>query len=89
MAGQGDPDAKARYRSLIARLGAYEQHARHDPRETTRAGRTAFMKRFEDQVDPDRLLPEAQRLRRAEAARKAYFTRLAIQSVKARRKKRA
>jgi hypothetical protein len=87
MKGDRDAEARAKLRSLIGRLGAYEQHARHDPRETTRAGRIAFMKRFEDQVDPERLLPEAERKRRAEAARKAYFTRLAIQSVKARRKK--
>jgi hypothetical protein len=47
------------------------------------------MRRFERQVDPDGTLPEAERLRRAEAARKAYFTGLAFKSAKARRERRS
>jgi hypothetical protein len=43
------------------------------------------MDRFYDQVDPDRSLPAAERERRAEHARKAYFQRLAAKSAKARR----
>jgi hypothetical protein len=39
-----------------------------------------------DEVDPDRELPEAERFRRAEHAKKAYFTRLALKSAQARRK---
>ena len=46
----------------------------------------AFEKRFLDQVDPDRALPEAERLRRAAAARKLYFADLAFRSARARRK---
>ena len=49
-----------------------------------RAG--AFMSRFEDEVDPNRVLSEAERQRRAEQAKKAYFTRLALRSVQARRR---
>lgn len=64
-------------RSLRARIGAYRMHALHDPRETTRTARAAFARRFLDDVDPHRRLPEPERLRRAEAARRAYFTRLA------------
>ena len=73
-------------RSLRARMGAYAMLSRNDPRETTRAGREKFMSRFLDEVDPDRLLDEAERLRRAEAARKAYFTGLALKSARARRR---
>ena len=39
-------------------------------------------------VDPEGVLPEAERIRRAEHARKAYFTRLALKSAQARRRKR-
>jgi hypothetical protein len=62
-------------------------HAKHDTRETTKKARSAFLARFEQQVDPDGTLPADER-RRAEAARKAYCTRLALQSAKARSKQR-
>ncbi|CAN5898656.1 hypothetical protein BH23ACT5_BH23ACT5_10360 [soil metagenome] len=45
------------------------------------------MARFEDQVDPDRVLLPAERARRAEHAKKAYFTRLALKSAQARGKR--
>jgi hypothetical protein len=44
--------------------------------------------RFLDEVDPDRILPEAERKRRADHARKAYFTRLALKSAAARKARR-
>jgi len=66
--------------SLRGRIGAYALHASHDPRETTKAARVRFLARFLDEVDPDRTLPEAERQRRAEAARKMYFARLALKS---------
>ncbi len=65
-------------RSLRGRMGAYVVHARYDPRQITAPAREAFLKRFLNEVDPDRVLPEPERLRRAAAARKAYFTRLAF-----------
>jgi hypothetical protein len=73
-------------RSLRARLAAHARHAKHDSHEHAKKMRAGFDKRFLDEVDPDRVLPEAERLRRAEHARKAYFTRLALLSAKARRK---
>jgi hypothetical protein len=42
------------------------------------------LERFEDQVDPERTLPVAERERRAIAARRAHFARLAYASAKAR-----
>lgn len=60
-------------------------HAQHDARETSAPGRAAFLARFEREVDPDGLLPEAERVRRADHARKAHMTRLALASAKARR----
>ena len=66
--------------SLRGRIGAYRLHATHDSRETTRKAREAFMGRFLHQVDPDQVLSEAERHRRAAYARKEYFARLALQS---------
>jgi hypothetical protein len=74
-------------RTLRARMGAYVVHSRYDPHQTTAPARAAFLKRFLDEVDPDRVLPEPERLRRAAAARKAYFTRLAYLSSRRRRER--
>lgn len=73
-------------RVLRARLGAYRLHAVHDPKETTMKAREAFAARFEHQVDPQGELPPAERARRAEAARRTYFTELALRSSQVRRR---
>ncbi len=65
-------------RRLRAQLGAYTLHATHNPQETTAKGRAAFLARFERQVDPEGKLPEGERKRRAESARKAHMTRLSL-----------
>lgn len=75
-------------RSLRARIGAYRMHALHDPRETTRAARDAFWRRFVHEVDPHRILSEQERLRRAAAARRAYFAQMAYRSARRRRQRR-
>ena len=72
--------------SLRGRIGALVLHATHDGRETTKAARATFLARFETEVDPNRELPEAERLRRAEYLRRAYFARLALKSAQAKRK---
>ncbi len=74
-------------RSLRARIGAYSLHARHDPRETTKPGRAAFLARFEREVDPHGVLTITERARRAAAARKAHFAKLALKSARARRRR--
>lgn len=71
-------------RSLRARLAAQARWAKEDPAATTARARAGFDARFEREVDPDNLLPIAERQRRAASARKAYFTRLALASSKAR-----
>ncbi len=73
--------------ALRGRIGAFRLHATHDPRDTTRSARMAFRDRFERLVDPDGKLPTAERQRRAEAARKAYYARLSQLSAAARRRK--
>lgn len=78
------PELRA-LRARAGTLGAYVQHASHDVRETTRAAREAFDERFVNLVDPKRELPEAERLRRAAAARKAYFQKLSMKGLASRR----
>ena len=81
MARELDPRSMA---SLRGRIGASILHSRYDSRELTASAREAFEKRFLDQVDKDRVLPEAERNRRAKHARSAHFSRLALASAKAR-----
>jgi hypothetical protein len=73
-------------RRQIGTIGAHKLHSMYDSRTLTAPARAKFMQKFQDEVDPDRVLPEPERLRRAEHARKAYFARLAFKSAKARRK---
>lgn len=78
------------HRSLRARMAAHASWANtEDPTARTQPARDRFAKRFLDQVDPDRTLPEAERQRRAESARKSYFAQLAFKSVRARAAKSA
>jgi hypothetical protein len=76
-------------RSLAARVGAYSLHAKYDSREITKAAREAFLQKWIDQVDPDRSLPEDDRLRRAESALKAHMAKLALRSAKVRSARKA
>jgi hypothetical protein len=66
-------------RSLRARLAAHVVHSRGAT--NTGPARAAWFQKFIDQVDPDRVLPEAERIKRAEAARKAHMTRLSPQGL--------
>jgi hypothetical protein len=74
----------AEQRSQRARIGAHALHSRYDSRELSAPGRAKFLERFENEVDPDRILPEFERRRRAEHAKKAYFTRLSLKAAEAR-----
>ena len=71
-------------RSLRARGAAHTLHSKVDSTKHTEPARRAFLERFEMQVDPDGTLPEAERLRRADQAKKAYFANLAYRSARAR-----
>jgi hypothetical protein len=73
-------------RSLRARLAAHTLHSKRDRRQTTLKARESFLERFENEVDPDRVLPPAERARRAESAKSAYFMKLAFRSSRARSK---
>jgi len=80
-----DDEQEAGLRRLRARAAALAMHAQHDSGETGQPGREAFLARFEREVDPDGLMDPDERARRALAARKAYFARLAVRSAAARR----
>jgi hypothetical protein len=75
-------------RSLQARAAAAARWARADPAEALRPAWAASWRKWEDSVDPDRVLPEQERFRRAESARRAYMLTLSRKAAAARRKKR-
>lgn len=77
-------DDGAGLRRLRGKIGGLALAAQRDPKEYTRAGRAAFLSRFEEEADPDGVLPPAERARRAEAARRLHFTKLAYLSAKTR-----
>jgi hypothetical protein len=76
-------------RSNRARVAAFTMHSRHDVRETSKPGRDAFLKRFETEVDPQGRLEPEERMRRAVAARRAYFSKLGAKSARARQERRS
>lgn len=77
-------------RSLHARIAAHSSWAACPDRTArTAPARDAMRRKFEDQVDPDRLLSEKDRALRAESARRAHYLSLALKSANARRAKRA
>lgn len=77
-------------RTLQCRAAAHTSWAlTRDPTARTANGRQAFLDRFERQVDPEGTLSPADRQRRAEHARKAYFAELAAKSAAARRRRAA
>jgi hypothetical protein len=73
--------------SQRGRIGAHVSWSRTiDRAARTEAGRKGFLARFEREVDPDGILPEGERVRLAEHARKAYMQKLALISAARRRK---
>ncbi len=77
--------SRATERHLAARIGGFALHSQQDSREIAARARRGWREGFERQVDPDGVLPEEERLRRAECARKSYMMQLALKSAKARR----
>ena len=74
-------------RVLRARIAAHKLHA--SGRTNTAPGTKAFLDRFEREVDPEGTLDPADRAKRAEHARKAYFIGLALKSSRKRASGRA
>ena len=83
------PSSDPTERALVARIAANERWSREPDRAAATApARAALLAKFERQVDPDGTLPPQERARRAEHARKAHFTRLALASARSRRRAR-
>jgi hypothetical protein len=66
-------------KDINARIAAEVSWAR------TRPARETFLKRFEEEVDPDGTLPPEERRQRAEHAKRAYMLQLAKRSAAARK----
>ncbi len=71
------------------RAAAIANGTPYDPRETTKAGTAAFLQKFADEIDPDHLLPDTERQRLAEAARREHMAKLALASSRARSARKA
>jgi len=71
-------------RTQRARIAALTRWSQEDPKANGERGQAGLRAKFVDQVDPNRVLPDAERQRRAEAARRAHMQRLAFRSAKAR-----
>lgn len=69
-------------RSLRARAGAHALHAQGGT--STKAGTTAFLARFERQVDPGGTLAPEERARRADHALKSHMAALSLKASRAR-----
>jgi len=74
-------------RSLRARIAANTRWSRENPAENAARGQKGLLAKFAREVDPDGVLPEAERLRRAEKARQVHMQQLAFRSSKARSRK--
>ena len=73
-------------RTTRAKIAAHSSWAKTSDRSgRTAHARAAFLDRFDREVDPRGELEPAERARRAENARQAYFLRLALKSAQARR----
>lgn len=73
--------------SLRGKLGASVAHQRHNGSDITANSRKAQWERWLNVVDPDRMLPERERVKRARNARREYMLRLAIKSLEVRRER--
>lgn len=72
-------------RAARARLAAHVKHSRYDSKHQTERARQAFLDRFEREVDPEGVLDPAERYKRSQHAKRAYFQRLAMRSAEVRR----
>ncbi len=75
--------------ALRGRVGAYTRWARTEDRvAATEPARSAFMRRFERQVDPDGVLSEEERVSRAHFAMRAHMADLTRRRILSRRRQR-
>lgn len=76
---------KSKQHQQAGRIGAHRRWAMTEDRSAaTQAARDGLMRKFEDEVDPGRVLAPEERAKRAESAPRAHYTRLAMKSSAAR-----
>lgn len=69
------------YDSSSGQVAALRRWAREpDPAASTAPARRAFLRRFEDEIDPDRTMPAAERETRARRLMRAHMIELASRS---------
>lgn len=86
--GRGEAGMTPQQRRRRARIAAHASWANTADRAArTAAGTKAFLDRFEQQVDPEGVLPEETRAAMAKHARTAYMLQLAERSAAARRRR--
>jgi hypothetical protein len=74
-------------RSQRARIAAHTRWAKEPDRvAATAPGRRAAFEKLLDEVDPERKLPEAERLKRAKNAQQAQLERVRLAASKSRRR---
>lgn len=76
-------------RRIRAQIAANTRWSKEDPTATAERAQAGLLEKFRREVDPNNELPEAERERRALAARRAHMQRLALASSKARSAKRS
>jgi len=77
-------------RSMRSQIAAYARWSvASDATAATAPARRGFFAKFEDEVDPNRELPEEERTRRARAAQKRHMTALAFASSRKRSARKA
>jgi hypothetical protein len=78
----------AEFTHLRARRAALVRWSKEDPTEAAHHAQAGLLAKFEREVDPDGVLPPEERLRRAQAARKAFMVGIAAKSAQVRRARR-
>jgi hypothetical protein len=81
------PSKNPKDRILSAKIAANSRWAQVEDRsKETAPGRAASASRYEKLVDPEGLLPPAERAKRAKNAEKAHFQLMALRSAQVRRR---
>jgi hypothetical protein len=89
MGRKAAPPLTAAQRRQRARIAAIERSAHNDTKALAVPLRAGYWRRFLLQVDPEGVLDDAERERRARAAHRAYMLKLALRSSRVRQARKA
>ena len=78
-----DPNGATR-RRLAARIGGIALHLRHDSKLIAARARAGLLAKFERMADPEGVLDQEARLKRAKLLMRQHMSRLALKSVRSR-----